>query len=785
MKERLEDDFELATQEDNKGLVEFIGSLLSNWYWFALCGFIGLSIAFLKLRYSTPLYKINARVLVTDGQKGNANPGQSSFMGDFNNLFGGVSSVDNEAEILKTRYLMEQVVRKLNAQVKYYLPGNIRDVEIFRPPFHVTLLETDSLRGGTYSLKKIDDHKCLITDDGFEQEVLFGQPVNLPKLGQVLFTVNAGSTWENKPYLFHVSSFDSRVSEYMGRLSVSVNNKLVSIINLAFDYPLKNMGEEILYTVIQTYTENNIKAKNTIADSTISFIENRLIFVGQELGDVEGDIQTFRQSQQLADINAQSQLLIQNSSDYINQLTEVETQLSIFASLKSYLLDEANERVLPSAILPNDMVFNALMERYNSILLDRDRRLLSATPENPTIKNLNQQLANLRADMLTNLGNTQNRMEITRNELQRKTGQLASEVTKVPATERQYLDLTRQQQIKQELYLYLLQKREETAISKTANLSNSRVIDPPKAAALPFSPQRSTTLLVGLLAGLAIPFMTTYLRNLLNTRIRSREDISRYTQVAIAGEISHNSSKETLVIQRESRSAIAEQFRSLRTNLAFYLNGDKQKTILLTSSMSGEGKSFVALNMAMIFAVSGKKVVVMEMDLRKPNLSVKLNVPNHIGYTNYVITEVMTPEDIIIPSGIHQSLSIISSGPIPPNPAETILHERMDQLMVYLKNKFDFIIIDAPPIGLVTDAQLLSQHADLTLYVVRQGFTHKKQLAIPEELYRSQKMNHLALLLNDIKSNSPYGYGPTYGSYGEEHVKRNKWRWPFRNKLNS
>ncbi|WP_257668503.1 GumC family protein [Parapedobacter tibetensis] len=783
MKERLEEDFELETQDDNKGLIEFLGKLLSNWYWFALCGFIGLAIAFLKLRYSTPQYRINAKVLVTDGEKGSSTSGQGAFMGDFNNLFGGVSSVDNEAEILKTRYLMEQVVQKLNAQVNYYLPGNIRDVEIFRPPFHVSLLQTDSLRGGTFYLTRTEGENILITRDGFEQEAIFNQPFDLPGLGTVLITRNADILLEDKPYKFQVVSLDSRVNEYMGRLSVAVNNKLVSIISLAFEYPLKDKGEEILRTIIRTYTENNLKAKNTIADSTISFIETRLVFVGQELGDVEGDIETFRQSRQLADMNTQSQLLLQNSSDYIKELAEVETQLNIMANLKAYLLDEANERVLPIAILPNDMIFNSLVERYNTLLLDRDRRLLSATPDNPSIQNLNKQLSNLRADMLANMNNTQNRLEIIRNDLERKTGQLESEVTSIPATERKYLDLTRQQQIKQELYVYLLQKREETAISKTANISNSRVIDPPKVAAHPFSPRRSTTLLVGLLIGLAVPFIIIYLRNLLNTRVHTVEDITRYTQVPVAGEISHSPSKETLVVGWNSRSAIAEQFRSLRTNLAFYLNDPNRKTILLTSSMSGEGKSFVALNMAMIFAISKKKVVVMEMDLRKPNLSTKLNITNDFGYTNYVITQSLAPADIIKPSGIHEGLFIISSGPIPPNPAETILSNRMDELMTYMKKEFDYIIIDAPPVGLVTDAQLLSDHADLTLYLVRRGFTHKNQLAIPESLYRNQKMKQIALLINDMKSKGGYGYGPGYGSYGEDAENhRKRWWWPFRKK---
>ncbi len=782
MKEWPDEDFELERQEDNQKLVEFLGKLWANWYWFALFGFLGLTVAYLNLRYSTPVYKTNAKLLVTDEQKGASTTGTSVFMGDLNSLFRGVNSVDNEAEILKTRYLIEQVVRKRNAQVNYFIPGDVRNVEIYPSPFDVTLLRPDSIIGGAFRLQLKDDGRAIISRDNFEQEIAFGTTTELPDIGSVLISRNPAVSGGKTTYQFEVVSFDTRVNEYMGRLSVGVTNKQVSIIDLAFDYPIKAKGEDILRTILQTYTENNLQDKNTIADSTIAFIDNRLLFVGQELGAVEGDIQAFRQSEQLADISAQSQLLLENSAEYVKQLTEVETQLTILGNLRQYLVDQTNQRVVPSALLPGDMVFNGLVERYNTLLLERDRRLLSATLDNPTIRNLDQQLANLRADMLANLENTQNRLETTQSELRRKTGQLESEVRRVPATERQYLDLARQQQIKQELYVYLLQKREETAISKTANISNSRIIDPPKADTLPFSPRRKRTLAIGLLIGLLIPAGTIYLRNLLNTRVISREDIQKQTSLPIVGEINHSTAKQTLVVTKDSRAPIVEQFRSLRTNLAFYLSNVDKPTILLTSSMSGEGKSFVALNMAMIFAISGKKVVVLEMDLRKPNLSVKLNIPNSFGFTNYVITPSQTPNSIIRPSGVHEGLYLISSGPVPPNPAEMILNERTNELMTYLKQEFDVVIIDAPPVGLVTDAQLLSHHANLALYLVRQGYTYKRQLQIPKELHQSGKMKQIALVVNDIQVTKTgygyghgYGYGYGYGSYGNEKQGKHKW----------
>jgi len=785
VKESYEERFEQMGRPAQNSLLETVNRYKQHWHWFILCGLLGLSVAYLKLRYSTPVYKIHAKVIV-DGAKSTSSAASDhgSFMGDFGPFIGGPNSVDNEAEIIKTRYLMEQVVADLNEQVSIFQPGTVRDIETYPNPLDVSLLSSqDSIRGGVFMLEALDEKKGRIyQDNGFSAEFEFGQPVELPRVGLVnIKRANSTGGDINKVLKIRITAFDSRVSNFMGRLAVSIKNNLVSVIDLSFDYPLRDKGEKILNKMIQVYMENNLTNKNTIADSTIAFIDNRLAIVGKELGDIEQEIQGFRQHQNLANMTTQAQLLLENSSDYINQLAGTQTQLNILDNVEEYLNDEANPRVLPNAVLDGDVVFNDLIQQYNGLLLERGRRLLSATPDNPTIINLDRQLGALRQDMLANLRSTRSRLSITKDDLTKKTRQLETAVKNVPATERVFVSLSRQQQIKQDLYLYLLQKKEETAISKTATVSNSRVIDPPKAAASPFSPKRTTTLLAGLLIGLIIPSALIYFRDLLNTKIRSQDDIKKQTSTPIIGEIIRSRYKETLVVNKHSRSAISEQFRTLRTNLAFYLTNPTQKTILLTSSMSGEGKSFVALNLATILAISGKRVVLMEMDLRKPNLSVKLDNPNEAGFTNYVVNSDLKPADILAASGAHENLFLISSGPIPPNPAETILSHRLDELIQHLQQQFDYVIIDAPPIGLVTDAQLLSRYADLTLYLVRLGYTYKSQLQIVEELFRNQKIKQLAILVNDIdpKGGYGYGYGRGYGNgYYENGDENNPW-WKF------
>ncbi len=764
-------DIEDVQKKDNKELLQFLYKILGNWYWFVIGGMLGLILASLYLKYQTPVYQIDAKLLINDDSKGGG--GGKSDLLDLNNLIGVKSSVDDQAEVLKTRFLMEEVVKDLKANISYYHKGRVRDYEIYNSPFILNTLNVrDSIAPISFTVKPLGNNKLELSNDDFTRIIGFNEPFILENVGKVQLDKNPGIPMVNTIYKCVITSVDSKVAAFMGSLKVAVTNKQVSTIDLSFGYPIPRKGEDILNTLIRKYAEETLNDKNRIADSTIAFIENRLLYVGQELGGIEGNIQTFKQNSKIADITEQSKLLIESSGEYLNELVKTETQLSIVNSLESYLKDESkNKRVLPSAVLESDQVVGSLIERYNTLLMERDRQSLSSTDSNPYIQNLDQQIANLRKDMLSNLINTRNTLIITRNKLLQRTGQVEGQIRQVPAKERTYLDLARQQQIKQELYIFLLQKKEETAISKTSNISNSKVIDPPKSQAGPISPNRMKTLMIGLILGLGFPFAIIYLKGLLNNKVLSKEDIS--TKVPVIAEISNSTTEGTIVVSHDSRSPIAEQFRALRTNLSFFLN-DNEKTVLLTSSMSGEGKSFVALNLATVLAISGKKVVVMEMDLRKPNLSNKLNINNTFGFTNYIISKEIPSDEIIIPSGIHENLFIISSGPIPPNPAEVILNEKTAILMAQLNEKFDYIIIDAPPIGLVTDAQLLSKYADLTLYLVRQGYTYKNQLNIPDDIFKNKKMKKIALLVNDIKQGrGHYGYGYGYG-YGSGYYVDDK-----------
>lgn len=754
-------------QEDTINLKELFSNLLDKWQLFLTAIFICLLLAFLYSKYTAPTYLINAKLLVNDDEKGGGLGKQAGALMDLGGIMGSKNSVDNEVEILKTRFLMEQVVSQMRLNIVYSKKSNFLMRELYASPFKVEILKgIDTLTTMILKVNRISENRFKIKGKEFEKDVSFGEKFNIPGIGSLLFSPGQGKVSVGDDYYFTIYSIDDRVATLMNQLSVSPVNKMVSIIDLEFKYTLPKKGEDILNVLINKYREANLSDKNAIADSTYRFIKERLNKIASELGDVENEVEFFKKQNQLADMTEQGKLLVQTTSEFTTELAKAETQVSVLNDLEKYLKDNNNnKRVFPSSLIP-DMVFSNLMSQYNALLVEREKQLLSVTEESPFIQNLDKQIAGLKNDVLTNIQSTKSSAIATRDKLRSQVNAAEGQISDVPQIEKNYLKLARNQKIKQELYIFLMQKAEETAISKTSNNSIAKIIDPPKSQNFPISPKKQVIYLAGIVAGIAIPIIIMLAQSLLNTTINTKEEIIALTRVPVIGEINHNDSSDNLIVANQSRSAISEQFRALRTNLSFYLKNNSQKAILVTSSMSGEGKSFSAINLANTLALTGKKVLLMELDLRKPGLSAKLNISNSIGFSNYTIDESVTIKDIIKPLTINKNMFIISSGPLPPNPAETLMSERMPELIEQLKIEFDYIIMDAPPIGIIADAQLLSSYCDATLYIVRQKVTQKQQLNIVEELYTSSKMTNLGIVVNDI-TGKDYGYGYRYGNYGQ------------------
>ena len=770
-----EDEF-VERKSDNKEFIRFIGRVLSNWYWFALCGVIGLSIAFIYLRYTVPTYKINAKLLVSDDKKGGLMG--ASALADLSGMMGVKSSVDNEVEILKTADLMYEMVRAEEAYISYFKVGKVHDVPELRPNFRIRLLSSpDSVQIGIrFRVVHVADGGFEISNTDTSFVIANNKSFSLPRVGILSLETSKNGGIKGENYGFTLIPINKTVTRLTEALSVEVTNKNVSTIELSLLHQLPLKGKLLLGSLIDRYVERNLHDKNAVVDSTLAFINQRLAKITDELAGVEDKISGYKQDTKLADISQQSRILLESSADYTKSVAALENQLAILDAMSSYLRDSNNPRVVPSAVIPQDVAFNALISRYNELVLQRERLLMGNTEDNPLVQNVTTQIVGLRADMINNVASTRQSLELSKRSQSQLSNRITSQIQQVPTIERGYIDLARLQQIKQAQYVFLQEKWEETAIARTANVSNSRLIDSPKAEDKPIAPKRKMIYLVGLIMGLTFPLLVLYLRDLFNVRVESGEDVRSLSPLPLLGMISHSDDLGQVVVSKTSRTAIAEQFRALRTNLEFALNGGK--TILFTSSMSGEGKSYVALNLAVSLALLDKKVLLMELDLRKPTITTKLGLPSGKGFSHYIVRPEMTLADVIMPSGVHEHVDLIQAGAIPPNPAELLISSRAAEMIAALKERYDYIIMDAPPVGLVTDAQLLSRYADSCMYMVRQGFTYKEQLRIPTDLMKEDKIRNIQIIVNDVSAKggyySNYGYG--YGYYGQETQKKSWWK---------
>ena len=757
--------------DDDLGFENLLSKFAANLHWFVISCFICFLISWYVASIQTPIHLVNAKVLINDPKKG-AESGESQALGVLSGSVMG-SAVENEAEVIRTRYLMETVVKDMKLNITYFHSEGLRDVELYNSPFTVDLVESaDTIKPTTFKVNFLAGQKIQLKNDDLDTMVTYSKPLRIKGLGMIQLLKTAVSPGIDS-YSFTVTSVDKAVEKLTTAMEVLVPNKAASIIDITFNYPVPQKGQDILNTLLANYVKKGLDDRNRVNDSTYAFIQNRLRYLGGELGSLEGNIQDFRQKNKVTEMSQQATQLISNNAQFVNDLSQVETQISVLTSLQQYLQDNKGGRVVPSSLVISDPTFSSLVQKYNTMLLERDRRMMGVTEENPVIITLDRQIANVRADMLASLSSSKNSLGITRETLLRRIKSVEGRAQDVPATERNYLDLARQQKIKEDLFIFLMQKGEETAISKTNNVSNATIIDPPKAETTPMSPKKPIYYFVGIFLGLVIPAAVIYMRFLLNTKIDSKADITNRTSVPILGEIGRNPDAGNLIVDEKSRTAMAEQFRAIRTNLKFYLKSPAENLILFTSSISGEGKSFAAINLASVVALSGKRVLLMEVDLRKPGVANKFNIDGGVGFTNYVIDERLTLKDIVKPVPMHDNLFMVSAGALPPNPAEIIINRRAAELFALVKTEFDMVIVDAPPIGVVTDAQLLGDYADLCIYMVRQDYTAKAHMGILKELMRNKSMKQLGILVNDIKIQKGSGYGYNYGYYGAETVHKN------------
>lgn len=761
-------------EEDESKAIDFSKILRKvKSYWpLSLLGAVLLGAGAMFYLYRTnPVYNVKASILIQDNdKKGGGSGNMLSSLQDLG-LLSGASNVNNEQMVITSYPLVEQVVKDQQLFLSFSAKEGLRQAPMHKSqlPFKAEVVDFNISQ---LSSKQKEDLKYAIVwnNAGFtlksesgESNGQWNTPLQMPFGRLVLQQNNLTANWpKGKTVLLNIKSIEA-VTEYLNNnISADIPNKQTSIINLTLPTTLPQQGQDVLNGLLSSYQNSTVDDNNQLNDSTLTFINQRLSIVGKELDSIEVKIQHFKQANQLADLPMQSQALVDNLSKRDQELNAQQVQLSMVNTLIDYVKsNRGNPRVIPASLVVNNENISSAITDYNRILAQKERLQLSATNENPVMQNLDEQLIGLQSSIFSGLESIRLTLSSGINKVQSQNASLEGLMRQVPAKERAFGDFSRQQLIKRELYLFLLQKREESMLAKSSTLANSRVIAPARSENNPISPKRKLILFGAVLIGLILPFGFDSLYNLFNSKVRTREDIDQNSALPVLGEIGHKTEDKLVIVTTSARNLVAEQFRVLRANIQFLLTNKTDKVIMVTSSVSGEGKSFISSNLATVFALTDKKVVLLEMDLRKPKISSGLGLNVKKGFSHYVIGKAEI-EDIIVPSGVNENLFVIPAGTIPPNPSELILHQRTDALFAYLRTKFDFIIVDTTP-NIVSDAQLLSKHADATLYVVRLEHTQKDQLKLINNLKLGEKLPRLNLVVNDIK---PKRYGGDYYSYG-------------------
>jgi len=785
-------------EEDESKPVDFskiVRKVKAYWPLSVLCAVLLAGAAMLYLYKTNPVYNVKASILIQDHDKKGGNSGNMlSSLQDLG-LLNGASNVNNEQMVLTSYPLVEQVVKEQQLYLSFTCKEGLRQTPLHpsRLPFKAEVVDFDLSK---LSNSKKEDLKYNITwnNSGFtltspakEWKGQWNTPLQMPFGRLVLQQNERTASWaKDKSIHLSVNAIDVVTEQYANNISTEIPNKQTSIINLTLPTTLPQQGMDVLNGLLYSYQNSTVMDNNQLNDSTLTFINQRLSIVGKELDSIEIKIQHFKQANQLADITMQSQALVQNMSQRDQELNKQQVQLSMINSLIDYVKsNRGNPRVIPASLVVDNSSISSAITDYNRLLAQKERLQLSATNENPVVQNLDEQLTGLQRSIFSGLESIRLTLTSGINKVQSQNASLEGVMRNVPAKEREFGDFSRQQLIKRELYLFLLQKREESMLAKSSTLANSRVISPARAENKPISPKRSLILAGAVLIGLILPFGFDTLRNMLNTKVRTREDIEQNSGLPVLGEIGHKTEDQLVIVSNSTRNMVAEQFRVLRANIQFLLTSNTDKVIMVTSSVSGEGKSFISTNLATVFAHTDKKVVLLEMDLRKPKITAGLGLKANKGFSHYVIGKAEI-EDIIIPSGVNDNLFVIPTGTIPPNPSELILHPRTEALFAYLRTKFDFIIVDTTP-NIVSDAQLISKHADITLYIARLEHTQKDQLKLIHNLKLDEKLPRLNLVVNDIKPKRyggdyySYGYGYGYGYYHQDDAS-SKPGWSFRKK---
>ena len=785
--------------------------LKANWLFILLSLIVCLALGFLYIKSSPHQYSRSASLLIKNETPMNSAMQQlAQFAGDKHAYSDDVS---NQIIILSTERVVSETVRRLGLDVQYHYRAGLREKDLYKQsPVSIRFVNADPDEKITLRVKpdKGSDSQVILYDIKSSLVGKVQEPITAP-LGDTIATPIGQVVVEATPYYSNFPSYEvlkvqkenfhSIVDSYMSSLQVSLQQKDASVIKLTMQSSNPQLAEDFLSTLILVYTELEREDKVKVAESTQRFVDDRLAIISSELGQVDAEIEGFKQSQQIADIQAEAQEYIKGRSEIKTRLVELNNSISIAQFVRGHLKDKNQmEALIPANVGIASPAIEAAIAKYNELLLKRDQLQANSSSQNPLVQELNTQLAAQRLSIITSIDNLISTLEVERQGILSEQSSYKGRITSVPMQERIVGSIYRQQKIKEELYLFLLNVREQNALSIESAESNARLIQAPTGPVAPVSPRVPIIMLAAGLLGLLIPTAIIYIRSIANNKVRGKADIERYTTIPVLGEVPHykaskhhvkstaehlkdqligltpkeqseviDQASRTFIVGRHRRSLVSEAFTVIRSNISFLApdNGAPVKRILVTSAIPGSGKTFTSSNLALSLAQSGKRVLLIDCDIRKNTLSkaIGMHCRGQLGLSSYLSDARITPEQIMSPSLQTESLIFLPSGPIPPNPTELLMSPRFEELLQYADEAFDYIVLDTIPVLNLADTRVISHLTDITIMVIRENHLPRRLLPELEALYRDKRLKGLCVVLNDAGVGaSAYGYG--YGSYG-------------------
>ena len=771
--------------EEQVNIQELLFRYLIHWPWFVVSIIICIACAWGYLRLTTPIYNITATVLIKDEKKGGgANMSSELEKMGLDGFVSSSNNVDNEIEVLRSKSLAREVVNNLGLFVTYMDEDEFPSKELYHTsPVLVSLThqEADKLPG------RMEINMILQPTGALGVQITVGEKEyrkqfdKLPAVfptdeGTVAFFANNDTLSAVRPENItkerHITAFINRpfsVSKgYVNSLSIAPTSKTTSVVVISLENTNTRRGRDYINKLLEMYNINANNDKNEVAQKTAEFIDERIGIISKELGSTEQDLENFKRSAGITDLSSEAQIALTGNAEYEKKRVENQTQINLVMDLQRYMKGNEYE-VLPSNIGLQDAASAGAIDRYNQMLVERKRLLRTSTENNPTIINLDTSIRAMRTNVQATLDATLKGLQITKEDLAREASRYSRRINDAPTQERQFVSIARQQEIKSGLYLMLLQKREENAITLAATANNAKIIDEALADDNPISPKKTIVYLVALVLGVGLPVGVIYLIGLTKFKIEGRADVEKLTSLPVVGDIPLADEKTgSIAVFENQNNLMSETFRNVRTNLQFML-GNGQKVILVTSTVSGEGKSFISVNLAISLSLLGKKVVIVGLDIRKPGLNKVFNISRkEQGITQYLSNPEKNLMDLVQASDVSKSLYILPGGTVPPNPTELLARDGLDKAIETLKKNFDYVILDTAPVGMVTDTLLIGRVADLSVYVCRADYTRKAEFTLINELAVDNKLPNICTVINGLDlQKKKYGYYYGYGKYGK------------------